>query len=70
MSIGASGRIVIEVAPEAKRELYAALARDGLSLKEWFLRNAKDYVLSSRQRRLSFDTDFAPTSQTVDRAFE
>jgi len=57
MSIGASGRIVIEVPPETKRELYAALVRDGLSLKEWFLRNAQEYVVSGSQARLSFETD-------------
>jgi hypothetical protein len=44
MSIGNSGRIVIEVAPNVKRELYSALARDGMSLKEWFLRNTEAYL--------------------------
>lgn len=44
MSIGSSGRIVIEVEPGLKRELYAALARDGSTLKEWFLRSAQIYL--------------------------
>lgn len=44
MSIGSSGRIVIEVEPGLKRELYAALARDGSTLKEWFLRSAQVYL--------------------------
>lgn len=44
MSIGSSGRIVIEVDPEVKRELYAALVRDGSTLKEWFLKNAQVYL--------------------------
>lgn len=44
MSIGSSGRIVIEVEPGLKRELYAALARDGSTLKEWFLRSAQAYL--------------------------
>ena len=44
MSIGPSGRIVIEVEPEVKRELYSALARDGLTLKDWFLSNAANYL--------------------------
>lgn len=52
MSIGTSGRIVIEVPPETKRELYATLARDGLSLKEWFLRHALDYMSHSCQKKL------------------
>lgn len=44
MSIGSSGRIVIEVEPGLKRELYVALARDGSTLKEWFLRSAQAYL--------------------------
>ena len=44
MSIGSSGRIVIEVEPEVKRHLYAVLAREGLTLKEWFLREANGYL--------------------------
>ena len=45
MSIGNSGRIVIEIEPEAKRRLYAALAYEGLTLKDWFLRNAEKYLV-------------------------
>ena len=52
MSIGTSGRIVIEVDPEVKRSLYAALARDGMALKEWFLKNAEAYITDSTQIRL------------------
>ena len=37
MSIGTSGRIVIEIEPESKRQFYAALARDGLTLKDWWI---------------------------------
>lgn len=48
MSIGSSGRIVIEVDPDLKRELYATLIRDGSTLKEWFLRNAQNYLLDIR----------------------
>ena len=54
MSIGSSGRIVIEVEPEAKRRLYAALAREGLTLKDWFLKNAENYLADSNQLPLSF----------------
>ena len=49
MSIGNSGRIVIEVEPEAKRRLYAALALDGLTLKEWFLKAAHIYMQTADQ---------------------
>jgi len=54
MSIGRSGRIVIEVEPGAKRRLYAALARDGLTLKDWFLKNAELYLTENGQLPLSF----------------
>lgn len=54
MSIGSSGRIVIEVEPETKRRLYAALAREGLTLKDWFLKNAENYLADCNQLSLSF----------------
>lgn len=47
MSIGSSGRIVIEVEPETKRQLYGALAQNGLTLKEWFLEMAALYMCQS-----------------------
>ena len=43
MAIGTSGRIVIDVDPEVKRQLYAALAISGISLKSWFLKEAVEY---------------------------
>jgi len=52
MSIGSSGRIVIEVEPDVKRQLYAALAREGMSLKKWFLRNAEAYLEEGGQLSL------------------
>lgn len=55
MSVGASGRIVIEVEPELKRQLYEALDREGLTLKEWFLRNAKQFLYHGVQLTLDFD---------------
>lgn len=50
MSIGKSGRVVIEIEPDFKRQLYAALARDGLTLKSWFLSNAQSYMAADRGR--------------------
>lgn len=43
MARGESGRIVIEVEPEFKKQLYAALAVSGLTLKDWFLVSAYRY---------------------------
>jgi hypothetical protein len=44
MSIGNSGRIVIEIDPETKRNLYSVLTRNGITLKEWFLKCADGYM--------------------------
>lgn len=53
MSIGSSGRIVIEVEPDVKRHLYSVLARDGLTLKDWFLREVEIYVNDAQQMQLA-----------------
>lgn len=52
MPIGDSGRIVLEIDPREKQSLYAALAKDGLTLKDWFLRHAGSYLKEGGQ--LSF----------------
>jgi hypothetical protein len=44
MAVGRSGRIVIEIDPEQKQELYAALEEDGSSLKQWFLERVDEYL--------------------------
>lgn len=49
MAKGPSGRIVIEVDPELKEELYSALKKEELTLKDWFLKNA-DVFLSGRSQ--------------------
>ncbi len=52
MARGESGRIVLEIDPTDKRELYSALTRDGLTLKDWFLRRATEYLREREQRQL------------------
>jgi hypothetical protein len=44
MARGDSGRIVIEVNPELKRQLYSALAVESQTLKDWFIQAADRYV--------------------------
>lgn len=44
MTIGASGRIVIEVDPEHKQALYEALAHENQTLKDWFLERSRQYI--------------------------
>jgi hypothetical protein len=41
---GKSGRIVIDLEPVFKRRLYSRLSEDGITLKEWFLARATEYV--------------------------
>jgi hypothetical protein len=55
MARGESGRIVIEVDPALKRELYAALAMSGSTLKDWFIRSAEGYCASGVQGSLFHD---------------
>jgi hypothetical protein len=49
MAKGHSGRIVIEVDPALKRELYGALAVDDSTMKEWFLSHAGEYLNSKNK---------------------
>jgi hypothetical protein len=51
MSVGASGRLVIEVDPQFKKELYSVLTRRGMTLKEWFLAQAGSCIASEREVR-------------------
>jgi hypothetical protein len=44
MARGESGRIVLEIDPSQKGELYSALTKDGLTLKNWFLKQAEQYL--------------------------
>jgi hypothetical protein len=52
MARGESGRIVLEIDPTEKQELYNALTRDGMTLKDWFLRRATEYLRERDQRQL------------------
>ena len=53
MPRGTSGRIVIEVNPELKDELYSVLQEQELTLKDWFINNAKEY-LDTNHSQLDF----------------
>jgi len=52
MARGKSGRIVIEADPKLKDDLYLALTKKGMTLKEWFLQQAEDFVKNSDQVKL------------------
>lgn len=57
MAKGSSGRIVIEVDPELKNELYEALNLEKSTLKEWFLLNAKQFLENKSQLNLALLED-------------
>jgi DNA (cytosine-5)-methyltransferase 1 len=46
---GKSGRIVIDVEPELKRRLYAALSLSGSTLKEWFVKTGEEFCEEKKQ---------------------
>jgi hypothetical protein len=56
MPIGRSGRVVIEIDPELKQELYASLEAEGLSLKHWFLGHVDVRLKDHRQMSLDLET--------------
>ena len=61
MARGDSGRIVIEVDPETKRQLYAALDLTGSTLKDWFVKRASDFCDETNQPSLFHPSDLAPS---------
>lgn len=61
VSIGTSGRVVIEIDPVLKRELHSVLARRGMTLKDWFLSKADDCI--SSEARTANANPRAATSQ-------
>ena len=57
MAKGNSGRIVIEIDPSFKDELYTALKKEELNMKEWFLSNAEEFLKNRSQMKLNLVTD-------------
>ena len=62
---GRSGRIVLEIDPSLKNDLYEALQEEGLTLKEWFLRHAGSYVAHKAQPSLF---NLLPVAEKKDKA--
>ena len=56
MAKGSSGRLVIEIDPLIKKELYERLGEKGLNMREWFLINANAYLKQNKQSSLLIDT--------------
>lgn len=52
MARGKSGRIVLEVDPSLKRELYLALEHEQQTLKEWFMVHVQQFLSEQVQPSL------------------
>jgi len=63
MAKGPSGRIVIDLDPQFKREMHAALAADNLTLKDWFRSQANAYLAERSQPSLPGLAAAVPTKQ-------
>lgn len=59
MAIGTSGRIVIEMDPERKQELYSVLEGKGLNLKKWFLAQVDDLLEDDTQLSLDLPLNYS-----------
>jgi hypothetical protein len=55
MPVGTSGRIVIEIDPDLKQDLYSALEAEGLNLKQWFLAHVEGFLEHRGQMALPLD---------------
>lgn len=51
MAVGKSNRIVVEVEPDFKEQMYAALKARGLTFKEWLTAQATNDLLSSPSKK-------------------
>lgn len=54
MPVGKSGRIVIEIDPILKQELYKSLGSENSNLRSWFLDNVDKYLAEKSQLPMNF----------------
>ena len=67
MARGESGRIVIEMDPEIKQELYQKLQGENSNLKAWFLAQVENYLDGSNQLSLQLDGE-TPSAYKVEKS--
>ena len=65
MARGKSGRVVLEIDPELKQQLYYALESNRQTMKEWFVREANAMIYGHKQQSLfsQFDEPFDNAQQ-------
>lgn len=61
MARGASGRVVLEVDPKLKHDLYVALTTKDLTLREWFIEQA-EHFLSAEADKSQMRIPFQPNT--------
>lgn len=52
MARGKSGRVVLEIDPELKRQLYATLENKQQTMKDWFVKEAEGLIYGETQPSL------------------
>lgn len=60
MARGKSGRVVLEIDPELKRQLYASLENRQETMKEWFIKEAESLIYTNKQPSLFDASDNQP----------
>ena len=60
MARGKSGRVVLEIDPELKRQIYATLENKQKTMKEWFVKEAESLIYGDKQPSLFDDIDNKP----------
>jgi len=60
MARGKSGRVVLEIDPELKRQLYASLEGRQETMKEWFIKEAEGLIYGDKQPSLFDASDKQP----------
>lgn len=66
MPVGKSGRIVIEIDPDVKQELYKSLGKESSSLRSWFLDNVSKYLArDSGPQTNTSDFDSSENKETM-----
>lgn len=68
MARSSSGRIVIEIDPEMKDELYQQLNKENLSLKSWFLEHVDDFLKGRQQLKLELHSTVLSTKHDGQKA--
>ncbi len=66
MARGKSGRVVIEIDPKLKRQLYATLEYKQETMKEWFVKEAEGLIYGAKQLSLFETPDDQPSAKHDD----